>query len=201
MITEMGKRKYTLKRRAERREATRDRIVEATVALHETVGPRDTTITAIAERAGVQRLTVYRHFPDETSLVAACSTRWLEQNPPPDPRAWADPADPAERTRVALEAVYAYYRRTASMWTSVQRDRGEVPAMDEPMARFDAYLDGIRSDLRRAWEPPSGPAGAGACGSILGHALRFSTWQSLDGEGLDDSGMADLIARWLRSVR
>lgn len=199
MITEMVKRKYTLKRRAERQKATRNRIVEATVALHEELGPRDTTISAIAERAGVQRLTVYRHFQDESSLFAACSSRFMERNPPPDPAQWENLDDPGARMRAALEAVFGYYRETRGMWSAVYRDLDDLPALQEHMVGFDAYLDGIRQDLIRAWEASSGSAGEGMR-EVLGHALRFSTWKSLSGEGLDDPAMARLMVRWITSI-
>src|SRR3954454_19384323 len=90
-------RKYELKERARRQDETRRRITEATVELHRTVGAARTTISAIAEKAGVERLTVYRHFPDEGSLFDACSAHWIEANPLPDPAAWAAIADPDER--------------------------------------------------------------------------------------------------------
>src|SRR5262245_61225968 len=108
-------RRYKQSQRALSQEETRARIVEATVALHEDPGPRATTISAIAEKAGVQRLTVYRHFPDEASLFKACSSHWEAQNPPPDPTLWAEIADAHERARTALVALYRYYRRTRGM--------------------------------------------------------------------------------------
>src|SRR5215208_5174558 len=86
-------------RRDSRRERTRQRIVEATIELHETVGTARTTISAIAEKAGVQRLTVYRHFPDERALFTACRGHWSATNPPPDPATWTQSADPEERLR------------------------------------------------------------------------------------------------------
>src|ERR1044071_4661021 len=99
------KRPYRMQRRAELEEETRLRITESAVALHEEVGPAHTTISAIAERAGVRRSTVYRHFPDDESLFAACSSHWRAANPPPDPRAWSSIADPAARMRTALREV------------------------------------------------------------------------------------------------
>src|SRR6266852_9682488 len=108
-------RKYELKERAESLNVTRERIVDATVELHDSFGPARTTISAIAERAGVQRLTVYRHFPDERSLLHACSSHWTGQNPKPDPSSWVSIADPEERLRTALTAIYAYFRKTERM--------------------------------------------------------------------------------------
>src|SRR6059058_2932130 len=106
------KRPYPMKRRAELEEQTRRRITETTVALHEEVGPAQTSISAIAERAGVRRSTVYRHFPNDEALFTACSSHWRAANPPPDARAWAAREDPAERTERALHDLYAFYGRT-----------------------------------------------------------------------------------------
>src|SRR3954466_14092231 len=103
------KRPYRMKRRAELEEQTRRRITESAVALHEELGPAQTSISAIAERAGVRRSTVYRHFPDEDALFDACSSHWRAANPPPDPRTWSSSEDPAERMRTALRELYAFY--------------------------------------------------------------------------------------------
>src|ERR671939_330754 len=101
------KRPYRMKRRAELEEQTRRRITESAVALHQEVGPAQTSITAIAERAGVRRSTVYRHFPDEDALFAACSTHFRALNPPPDLGAWSTIEDPTSRTKAALDELYA----------------------------------------------------------------------------------------------
>src|SRR3954452_17664221 len=109
------RRQYRKQQRAADEERTRRRITEATVALHETVGPLHTTVKAVADRAGVQRATVYRHFPDEGALFAACSAHWLEGHRPPDPTPCAAIADPEERLRTALSAMYRFYRDGESM--------------------------------------------------------------------------------------
>jgi AcrR family transcriptional regulator len=191
----MKKRAYTLKRRAESKDATRERIVAAAMALHEEVGPKETTISAIAERAGVQRLTVYRHFPDETALFHACTSHWLSLNPPPSFDAWSGVADPEKRCRAALAALYRYYRRTERMWVVSHRDEAEVIAMQEPMARFRVYLDSIRGDLLKALAPAKRERRASA--ATLKHALAFTTWASLSGDGLSEDAMADLVMQWL----
>src|SRR6476660_401491 len=109
------KRPYRMKRRAELEQATRRRITESAVALHGSLGPSRTSMSAVAEHAGVRRSTLYRHFPDEDALLDACSAHWAAANPPPDPSAWAGIADPAERLEVALADLYAYYGRTQAM--------------------------------------------------------------------------------------
>jgi AcrR family transcriptional regulator len=195
MITEMKKRKYTLRRRAEQQEATRRRIVEATVALHEELGPKDTTISAIAEKAGVQRLTVYRHFPDDLALFEACTSHWLVQNPPPSPREWEAESDPVRRTRLALTRLYQYYRRTERMWTGAYRDLDDVPALQPPMRGFEEYLEGIRDDLLAVRVPA--PGDSRRLRAVLGHGIRFSTWRSLRAEGLPDAEMAQVVTGWV----
>src|SRR5215218_9654796 len=109
--TRSTKRRYEKRARATKEQATRLRIIEAAIALHGTVGPARTTISAIAERAGVRRATVYRHFPDERTLLLGCSSTWAARNPLPDPATWAAIADPAERLERALDALYTWYER------------------------------------------------------------------------------------------
>src|SRR5215218_7387650 len=134
------KRPYRMKRRAELEARTRQRITESTVELHGTLGPSRTSISAVAERAGVRRSTVYRHFPDEAALFAACSSHWRAANPPPDPRAWAAIEDPHERTDTALRELYAFYGRTEEMYASLLRDEPLVPILQRRLAGFYGYL-------------------------------------------------------------
>src|SRR3954467_8595234 len=131
-------RRYELKERARRQEETRQRIVDATVALHREVGPARTTIAEVARRAGVGRVTVYNHFPDDVSLLAACSAHFVASHPPPDPGAWAAIADPEARLRTALEQVYAYFRENTAMVGNVARDAALVPALAEVLGRSGA---------------------------------------------------------------
>lgn len=194
----MNKRRYTKRRRAEQEAQTRQRIVAAAAELHGEKGPRDTTVSAIAARAGVQRLTVYRHFPDERSLFQACTAHWLADNPPPGPGAWHGVEDPEQRTRTALAALYAYYRRTSEMWRLSYRDREDVEALQGPMAEFEQHLERIRQDLLSAWKP--GRPTAEAMRAVLGHCLRYAAWRSFSGEGLTDEAMAALATVWLRGI-
>lgn len=193
-----GKRPYRMRERAKAQEETRHRIVEATMHLHEELGPRATTISAIAERAGVQRLTVYRHFPDETAVFKACTSHWLSLNPPPDPQNWQGVQDGAARLEKALRAFYAYYRRTQRMWTASFRDVEEVPALRGPMKAFSDFLASVAQDLARSLD-----AGAGgkAVRVTIDHALYFPTWLHLDELGLPDRAKVQLVANWLTGVR
>ncbi len=185
-------RKYELKARAESQDATRRRITAATVELHRTVGPAQTTISAIARTAGVQRVTVYRHFPDERGLFAACGAHWLASDPPPDPSGWAEIADPEERCVSGLSRLYAWYGRQEAMLANVARDAPLLPALAEvadpaPLQNaMRAVLMVGRKDRRRTR-------------AALGHALEFSTWRSLTrSQGLTDARAARLMARLAR---
>ena len=186
------KRPYRKTRRAEHEEQTRRRITASTVALHEEVGPAQTSISAIAERAGVRRSTVYRHFPDEASLFAACSAHWRAANPAPDPSGWPEIADPAERTETALRELYAFYGRTGAMYTSLIRDEPLVPIVQRLLGDFYDYLDAVQAILLAG----RGLRGrrARAVGAAIGHALAFPTWHSLTQEqGLANDEAAALM--------
>lgn len=196
----MEKRKYTLRKRAESQAETRARIVEATMALHEELGPRNTTISAVAERAGVQRLTVYRHFPDEAALFQACTTDWLALNPPPPV---PEGADDDEAREAALLDLYAYYRRTARMWTVSHRDVDLVPALQGPMQAFLDYLAAYAEALlpagpRRGRDEGRKPAASAEARAAAMLAVRFTTWRSLDEASLPDRSKARLMANCIR---
>ncbi|MFN3520696.1 MAG: TetR/AcrR family transcriptional regulator [Phenylobacterium sp.] len=193
-----GKRPYTLRKRAESQDETRQRIVEATMHLHEEIGPRATTISAIAERAGVQRLTVYRHFPDETAVFQACTSHWLTLHPPPDPIAWSKVEDGLERARQALEAFYGYYAGTERMWTAAFRDVAEVPALQGPMAEVGAFMGAVGDDLIARLDPA---AQNPALSATVRHALAFPTWRSLDELGLDHAQAVATAMIWIAAAR
>jgi AcrR family transcriptional regulator len=170
-------RKYDMKRRAKRQEETRQRIVEATVELHQSVGMVRTTISAVAEKAGVQRLTVYRHFPNERALFSACTEHWSAANPPPDPASWTQIAAPEERLRSALAEVYTYYRRTEPMIANVIRDAEVHPLTREMAEPFFQLFERMRYVLATGWGLEDEQRALLL--AVLGHALEFQTWRSL----------------------
>ena len=187
-----GKRPYRMRRRAELEEQTRLRITESTVELHGTVGPAKTTVTAVAERAGVRRSTVYRHFPDEAALFAACSAHWRAAHPPPDLKRWAVVRDPDERLQAALDEQYRFYRSTEGMMANLLRDSATMPVVHEVLGRYRGYLEaaggvlmagrGLRGGARRR------------TAAAIGHALAFATWRSLAREqGLSDAAAVRLM--------
>lgn len=172
-----------MRRRAEQVDETRQRIVEAAVQLHATVGPAATTIAAIAGLAGVTRLTVYRHFPDEAVLFGACSAHWLSRQQPPDPDAWSRTGDPAGRLRAGLADLYRFYRAGAGMLANVYRDFATLPEAQQQLLRHQD------SHFRRVLAQPF-PAASGErrrLRALIGHATSFWTWHSLCiREGLSD---------------
>src|SRR5690606_26316736 len=148
----MKKRPYRRTQRAESREETRARIVEAAVALHEEIGPRATTISATPERAGVQRSTVYRHLPAEEAGSHGCAPHGATLHPAPDPARWDSIEDPLRRVRTALRGFCAYYARTARMWRSIRRDAADVPAVQVPLAAYDAYVQEVAERLAEGFD-------------------------------------------------
>ena len=193
MLTSMNtmsieKRKYELKSRAAAQQQTRERIVAATTGLHTEVGPAQTTVAEIARRAGVQRLTVYNHFPDDLELFGACQAHWMQLHPLPDFTAALSADDPAERVRAILRGYYRWYRETEPMAANVQRDRGAVPALDSLMQRTaDARLDQLADALAAGFGSDQQRR------ALLRLALDFWTWRRLSREGLDDVDAADLM--------
>lgn len=190
-------RKYDMKRRAERQEETRRRIVEATVALHETVGMTRTTISAVAAQAGVQRLTVYRHFPDERALFIACTEHYMADNFPPDPTSWTQIADPEERLRHALTVIYAYHRRTEPMFSNVIREAPVMPLVREMAVPYFEHWGRVRDGLAADWDAQDDRLALLL--AALGHALDFQTWQSLARrQALDDAQAVEVMVRMVR---
>jgi len=181
-----SKRKYRKRRRAELEDETRRRITEAAVELHGSVGPAQTTISAVAERAGVQRATLYRHFPDEATLFAACSSHWAAEHPLPDLADWTAIADPEERLRTALIELYAWYENGQEMLEKTLRDAATVPAMRPTLERTGSWFAQAVATLVRG--RPQRGGRRRRVEAALGHAVSFTTWRSLVGDqGLSDT--------------
>lgn len=176
-----SRRRYELKQRAAEMADTRRRITEAAVELHGTVGPVRTTISAIAERAGVQRHTVYRHFPTEDDLFLACSSHFAAANPWPDQEPWRMIDDPRQRLARALDDVYAYYERTGRMYANVLRDEPLVEAIGPHLAALRDYLAETGGILAVGWRARG--RRRHLLDAALGHVLSFETWRSFTGEG------------------
>jgi AcrR family transcriptional regulator len=185
------KRKYELKQRAEEMAETRRRITEAAIELHGTVGPSQTTLSAVAKRAGVERRTLYRHFPTEGDLIAACSAHYFTANPWPDLGNWRAIGDPQERLERALDELYAYYERTESMLNGVLRDAEFVDLARDAVAPLRDYLEGAAETLM-AGRKARGRRRQLVTGALR-HALAFSTWRSLSSNGIERPDAARLM--------
>ena len=180
-------------------EETRRRITEATVELHRTVGPAATQISEIARRAGVQRVTVYNHFPDDASLFAACSAHWRALHPSPDPAAWLAIEDPGERLRLGLRELYAWYRETEPMTANVLRDAELLPAL-RPIIEggLGGYLDAVRRILTEPFRV-RGRRRREHVDAAVRAAVDFHFWRALAPLGDDEAaelaaGLVELAA-------
>jgi len=193
------RRRYTQRIRAERQAQTRLRIIEAALSLHEEIGPALTTISAVAKRAGVERPTVYRHFPDEASLLGACRGHWLAQNPPPDPSPWIALADPEERLRIALTQLYGFHRTTAPMTANLLRDASISPAVAEAIAMMRAAFAAIVELLLVGWV--GDPDRVHLVRAALAHGVSFETWHSLCVTNeLDEDDAVELVIGMVRAA-
>lgn len=188
---------YTMRKRAEQVEETRQRITEAAVKLHTSIGPAHTTISGVAEEADVTRVTVYRHFPDEEALFLACSSHWLSLHPWPDHDAWTHVEGLADRARLAFHDMYRYYRDNHEELLPLMRDLVVMPpgfrqTMQERAEEAVAALvtgSGVRGARRKR------------LGAVVGHALSFWTWRSLAIDGdLDDDEAVDILVTAVTSV-
>ena len=200
----MKRGKYELKKRAERQQETRLRIARATLELHEILGPALTTRSAIAQRAGVTRPTVYSHFPDDLTLGKACSSLEMSDNPLPDPEPWQEIPDPEERLRMALGDLYSYFRRRERLWANILRDQEML--LDDPEAlEADAEImepiflhwERMRETLAAGWGPPDSPPRL-LLGAI-GLALDFRAWRAMTRtQGMNDEQAIELMVGMVR---
>jgi AcrR family transcriptional regulator len=192
-MSQASKRPYRKRKRAQAEEETRRRITEAAVELHGTLGPANTKVTEVAERAGVSRMTVYNHFPTDADLFLACSTHWTTQNPFPDPSGWIEIADPAARVVSALEELYGWYGRKRAMLEKVLRDAPLVPSLGELMdVSWGGYMDDVVSALSCGWQGES--VGGGSLRVAIRVVVDFHTWSILSESGLSDESAAEVAA-------
>lgn len=194
-------RQYRQSARAKKTASTRQRIVEAAIELHGTVGPANTSLSAVARQAGVSRPTLYSHFPDEASLFQACTMHWMSQDPPPDPAAWLEIDDSRQRIGTALSEIYSHYARNEQMIGNVFRDMYvvesmrsfNVPLVEESFAAMteilsSAFDDGPDLSVRRS--------------AMVSVTLSFHTWKKLvKVEGLTNDEAADLMAQLVACLR
>ena len=190
-------RPYRMRQRQATLDATRDRIAAAAFELHREVGPAHATISAIGERAGVQRHTVYRHFPDVVELIRACTIHGMEVTNLPDPEPWRVISNPSHRLRVALGAMYPYYRANEQLIGNILRDLPVMPELAAGSAPYQDHLSRIWGAVLEPWVEVAGPAGE-RVRALVSTALEFGTWQALTRRGgLTDE---DAVETMLRAV-
>lgn len=188
-------RRYELKRRAEQQDETRQRIVDATIELHRTIGAAQTTVSEIAKRAGVGRVTVYRHFPDEDTLFRACSGHYFSQHPFPDLERWRQVADLGERLRLGLRESYAWHSANEQMIGMALAEARDAPVM----AHYHAYWQEATETLAAAWRARGRRRENLTAAVAL--ALSFDTHRTLTRErGLTDEQAVSLMARLVESA-
>jgi len=188
-------RRYEQKERARRKEQTRERIVEAAVELHTSLGPARTTISGIAERAGVERHTVYAHFPDELTLYRACSSHWAAQHPLPDFEALATIEDPSRRLRRALDEIYGWYDSVELDLALILRDSSVVPVVADVFGETTIEFAKLAEALAHGWPRRKGVKAA------IGHTLEFETWRSLvRRQSLTQAQAVETMSRFVASV-
>ena len=179
---------------------TRRRIAEAAMELHQTVGPARTTVSAIAEKAGVQRHTYYAHFPELKDLYQACTAHHMERDPLPDPSRWAEISGPEERLRRALSEVYAYYGGNEALLTNVLRDTPLDPVLQENNVFLFRHWEAMRDTIADAFEASGERHEALLAATAL--ALDFQTWHTLvRGHGLGDGRAVDLLVGMTRCLK
>jgi AcrR family transcriptional regulator len=188
-------RAYRMGRRREQGDAMAQRIAEAAFELHATVGPAQTSISAVAERAGVQRHTVYHHYPDLTALFRACTDHGMRVTGVPEAAPWRAIEDPTDRLRLGLGQLYAYYRSNARLLGNIARDM-ELFARIGGSEAFVERMTELFLALAAGW--PDGATTQGLRMAAIGHAMAFETWRSLTGNGLSDDEARDLMIGLVR---
>lgn len=190
------RRPYRMRKRRQDVDETRRRIIEATVELHATLGPAHATFSAVAEKAGVQRSTVYRHFPDEQALFGACTSHWLADHPWPRAQDWTAVTDPVDRLNHGLREIYGYYERNESMLFNSYRDFELMPSF---VGEFmNAQVQSLHAALMEGWD--ADPATRERLSAAIALALDFRAWQSLTAAGLTSGSSASLMAEMIASL-
>ena len=197
-MAEQTKRRYRMVRRQTAVEQTRERIVAATFDLHATIGPSRTTIRAIADRAGLQRHTVYAHFPDLDSLYEACTVHGIRSTGMPGPDGWRTIDRPLERLRHALTEMVAWYGTNEQMLGNVLFDvdpSAPPPTAPDP---FEVRMVELSGALMEGWVVK--PDRRLVVEAVVGHALAFTTWRSLSGGGLNDDQVVAILVALVEGV-
>jgi AcrR family transcriptional regulator len=197
-LKDQSRRPDARKTRAEKKADMHRELARAAFELHESIGPSKTTVSAIARKAGVQRLTVYRHFSDEEEVFSACTAYSFEIDPPPSPDHWAAITDPEERLRTALGQLFGYYARKQQLLSNLYRD-AEMPVVNAALERRRAVMNQAVNLLAQGW--PAASVTNLRLRAAVGHAIEFSTWLSLTkDQGLNDDEAMGLAFAFVTAV-
>jgi AcrR family transcriptional regulator len=194
----VAKRSYRMRKRGESIDRTRRRIRDAAVRLHTSVGPSAASMSAIAEEAGVTRLTLYRHFPSKGELFQACMTHWRSLHPPPDPDRWRSVTQFDARLRTALTELYGWYEANGDDLYPIYRDASHTPASNRLARRQtnERNANAILSGLELT------PTGRRRLRAAVGHVVGFWTWHSLAvDQGLSTREAASVAANFVVAAR
>lgn len=189
-------RAYNKTRRASKEQETHQKILDAAISLYGAVGPAATTISAVAAKASVQRLTVYRHFPGETDIPVQVVAHWFDQNPLPDPNDWRNGVAAENWPIAILSMLYSYYADTYAFWPAVLSDRDKLPKLNAVLEAYDKQLHTMQEDILR--HLPDSRRSSSLCQSATNHAVQFSTWRTLSDQGLDTVEVAALMEDWIQ---
>lgn len=152
------RRSYRMTDRAKAQVETRDRIVKATMQMHDEKGVAATSFVDIAKRAGIGAATVYRHFPTLGSLVAACGQHvWTEMDPPvPEqaPEAFKGIVKLEDRLNRLVDDVDRFYRRGALRLTAAYADRHLIPELDKFLLAVEAGIAALAREAVRGQTLP-----------------------------------------------
>ncbi|WP_162181384.1 TetR/AcrR family transcriptional regulator [Thalassospira australica] len=189
-------RAYNKTRRARKEQETHQRILDAAISLSCSVGPAATTISAVATKASVQRLTVYRHFPGETDIPVQAVTHWFDHNPLPHRNDWRKDVAAENWPIAILSMLYSYYGDTRMFWPAVLADRDKLPELNATLEVYDRQLRDMQEDILR--HLPHDRRTSSLCQSVTHHAVQFSTWRTLSDKGLDTVEIAALMEEWIQ---
>ena len=123
-------RNYTMRARAESTIETRERILDAVIALSEERLSLEIVLADVAERSGVSVQTVLRHFGDRRGLFEEARARQVK-------RVRAERSAPVGDAAAAVRTIVAYYERMGewSLMLQAQEHSDELSRQTVQLAR------------------------------------------------------------------
>ena len=158
-------------------EDMRERILQATIRVYAEAGFRGTTTRRVAQAAGVNEITLFRHFGTKQALVQtalkACG-RGVRLAPP-------EPRDPEFELNAWALATYRHWHENRRLINQVMGDLAEHPELapdicEEPScehARLSRYLE----RMRELGMTSAGFHSDAAAGLLLGSVFTHALWR------------------------